>query len=250
MPSIGSSSQRTPLPPARSAPSSPSSASSGRSSASRSTSQRSHSRSTSVTRSVGVLLASARPGRRGPGRPARRRRGRAPRRPRSSAAGSAVQPASEVGMEPYDHGRPATVRRGEAPCPGGRPPPRSAWTSAAAGSRAPSSTSTAATWPTERVKYLTPNPSTPQAVADVVARLVREAGWSGELGCTFPAVIKHGVAQSAANVDKSWIGTDVDKVFTDITGLRRHRAQRRGRGRAGRGPLRRGQGRRTAWSSC
>jgi polyphosphate glucokinase len=71
---------------------------------------------------------------------------------------------------------------------------------------------------TERVKYLTPHPSTPEAVADVVARLVREAGWSGELGVTFPAIIKHGVALSAANVDKSWIDTDVDKVFTDITG--------------------------------
>jgi polyphosphate glucokinase len=70
---------------------------------------------------------------------------------------------------------------------------------------------------TERVKYLTPNPSTPEAVAEVVARLVQEAGWTGELGATFPAVIKNGVAKSAANVDKSWIGTDVDKVFTDIT---------------------------------
>lgn len=70
---------------------------------------------------------------------------------------------------------------------------------------------------TERVKYLTPNPSTPEAVAEVVARLVKEAGWSGDLGATFPAVIKNGVAKSAANVDKSWIGTDVDKVFTDIT---------------------------------
>ena len=28
---------------------------------------------------------------------------------------------------------------------------------------------------TERVKYLTPNPSTPEAVAEVVARLVKEA---------------------------------------------------------------------------
>jgi polyphosphate glucokinase len=71
---------------------------------------------------------------------------------------------------------------------------------------------------TERVKYLTPHPATPEAVADVVARLVREAGWSGELGATFPAIVKRGVAYSAANVDKSWIGTDVDKVFTDITG--------------------------------
>ena len=71
---------------------------------------------------------------------------------------------------------------------------------------------------TERVKYLTPNPSTPEAVAEVVARLVNEADWTVELGATFPAVIKNGVARSAANVDKSWIGTDVDKVFTDITG--------------------------------
>jgi polyphosphate glucokinase len=70
---------------------------------------------------------------------------------------------------------------------------------------------------TERVKYLTPHPSTPEAVAEVVARLVQGAGWSGDLGATFPAVIKNGVARSAANVDKSWIGTDVDKVFTDIT---------------------------------
>jgi polyphosphate glucokinase len=70
---------------------------------------------------------------------------------------------------------------------------------------------------TERVKYLTPHPSTPEAVAEVVARLVQQAGWSGDLGATFPAVIKNGVAKSAANVDKSWIGTDVDKVFTDIT---------------------------------
>ncbi|MET9315990.1 polyphosphate--glucose phosphotransferase [Kribbella sp. NPDC003505] len=70
---------------------------------------------------------------------------------------------------------------------------------------------------TERVKYLTPVPSTPKAVAEVVARLVEEAGWTGELGATFPAVIRHGVAQTAANVDKTWIGTDVDKVFTDTT---------------------------------
>ncbi|MGY4772343.1 polyphosphate--glucose phosphotransferase, partial [Kribbella sp. CWNU-51] len=37
----------------------------------------------------------------------------------------------------------------------------------------------------ERVKYLTPNPSTPELVAAVVARLVKEAEWTGELGATF-----------------------------------------------------------------
>jgi polyphosphate glucokinase len=71
---------------------------------------------------------------------------------------------------------------------------------------------------TERVKYPTPHPSTPDAVAAVVARLVAGADWTGEVGATFPAVIKHGVARTAANIDKSWIGTDVDAVFTKATG--------------------------------
>jgi polyphosphate glucokinase len=67
---------------------------------------------------------------------------------------------------------------------------------------------------TERTRILTPHPATPDAVAQVVAQLVREAGWTGEIGATFPAVIKHGVAQSAANVDPAWVGTDADKAFT------------------------------------
>jgi polyphosphate glucokinase len=71
---------------------------------------------------------------------------------------------------------------------------------------------------TERRKYLTPHPSTPQAVGEIVARLVAEHNWTGLVGATFPAVIKRGVALTAANVDPSWIGTDADKVFTEATG--------------------------------
>jgi len=70
---------------------------------------------------------------------------------------------------------------------------------------------------TPRKRILTPQPSTPDAVADVVASLLTEAGWTGPVGATFPAVIQHGVARSAANVDPSWIGTDVDAVFTKAT---------------------------------
>jgi polyphosphate glucokinase len=44
---------------------------------------------------------------------------------------------------------------------------------------------------------------------------LRDADWHGPVGATFPAVIQHGVARSAANVDKSWINTDVDAVFTE-----------------------------------
>jgi polyphosphate glucokinase len=68
---------------------------------------------------------------------------------------------------------------------------------------------------TKRVRIPTPHPSTPKAVAEVVATLLRDADWRGPVGATFPAVIQHGVARSAANVDKSWINTDVDAVFTE-----------------------------------
>lgn len=71
---------------------------------------------------------------------------------------------------------------------------------------------------TERRRVLTPQPATPDAVARVVGGLVAEAAWQGTIGATFPAVIKHGVALSAANVDQSWVGTDADKVFTEAVG--------------------------------
>jgi polyphosphate glucokinase len=71
---------------------------------------------------------------------------------------------------------------------------------------------------TERIRRVTPQPSTPDSVAEVVAELVKHADWHGSVGATFPAIIQHGVARSAANVDNSWIGTDVDAVFTEATG--------------------------------
>ena len=72
---------------------------------------------------------------------------------------------------------------------------------------------------TQRVRVVTPKPSTPDNVAEVVLDLVTRAKWTGKVGVTFPAVIKNGVARSAANVDASWIGTDVDAVFSKATGL-------------------------------
>jgi polyphosphate glucokinase len=71
---------------------------------------------------------------------------------------------------------------------------------------------------TDRVRVTTPHPATPDAVAAVVHQLISQANWTGRVGATFPAVIQHGVARSAANVDPSWIGTDVDAVFTKATG--------------------------------
>jgi polyphosphate glucokinase len=62
----------------------------------------------------------------------------------------------------------------------------------------------------ERVRIETPQPSLPDPVYGVVAQIVDSFGWTERIGVTFPGVMKHGVAHTAANVDKSWIGTDVD----------------------------------------
>lgn len=69
-----------------------------------------------------------------------------------------------------------------------------------------------------RKRIPTPQPSTPHAVAEVVGTLASADNWHGIIGATFPAVIQHGIARSAANVDPSWIDTDVDKAFTEATG--------------------------------
>ena len=71
----------------------------------------------------------------------------------------------------------------------------------------------------ERYKVLTPQPSVPASVAGRVAEVVSHFGWQGPLGCTFPAVVDNGVARTAANVDQSWIGTNIEKIIGEATGL-------------------------------
>jgi polyphosphate glucokinase len=61
----------------------------------------------------------------------------------------------------------------------------------------------------ERVRIKTPMPATPQAILDTAVEVVRQSGWDGPVGCGFPAVIKNGVVQTAANIDKAAIGIDM-----------------------------------------
>ncbi|WP_063061030.1 polyphosphate--glucose phosphotransferase [Nocardia sienata] len=72
----------------------------------------------------------------------------------------------------------------------------------------------------ERIKIATPHPSTPDAVAAAVAKLIETAGWDGPVGLTLPCVVLDGVAHTAANVDKSWIGTDARALFATALGGR------------------------------
>ena len=75
----------------------------------------------------------------------------------------------------------------------------------------------------ERVRIKTPDKSTPKAIAEVFVELLDHfPECTGPVGVTVPGVVHHGVVRSAANIDKSWIGTDADKLFSDATGREVH----------------------------
>ena len=70
----------------------------------------------------------------------------------------------------------------------------------------------------ERLRIATPQPATPDAVADTVGRIIRHFNWTGPVGCGLPSVVQNGVARTAANIDSSWIGTDVRALLSQRTG--------------------------------
>ncbi|HEY7107727.1 MAG TPA: ROK family protein [Acidimicrobiia bacterium] len=70
----------------------------------------------------------------------------------------------------------------------------------------------------DRYRIETPHPATPKAVAKVVGDLAAHFGWTGQSGATFPAVMKDGLAETAANVDEAWIGTDAAELFAKAIG--------------------------------
>lgn len=67
----------------------------------------------------------------------------------------------------------------------------------------------------ERYRLETPQPSTPEAVTQVVHELVKHFQWTGPIGMGFPAVIQQGIARTAANIDKSWIGVNVNRRLSE-----------------------------------
>lgn len=73
----------------------------------------------------------------------------------------------------------------------------------------------------ERFRLETPQPATPEAVTRTVAEVVRHFNWSGPLGVTYPGVVVDGVVQTAANVDSSWIGRNVEQEMSTALGGQR-----------------------------
>ena len=71
---------------------------------------------------------------------------------------------------------------------------------------------------TPRYRIPTPEGAKPKAVAGVVGEIVEHFSWKGPIGAGFPAIIKQGVAFSAANVSKKWIGTNAETLLVEATG--------------------------------
>ncbi len=68
----------------------------------------------------------------------------------------------------------------------------------------------------DRHRIDTPAKSTPEAVGEIMAQLCDSfPESSGPVGVAVPAVVRRGVVLSAANIDKSWIGVDADKLLTE-----------------------------------
>jgi polyphosphate glucokinase len=70
----------------------------------------------------------------------------------------------------------------------------------------------------DRVRFDTPRPATPAAIASAVTSVVAALGGEGPIGIGFPAVVKEGLVYSASNIDPSCIGVDAVGLFSRATG--------------------------------
>lgn len=72
----------------------------------------------------------------------------------------------------------------------------------------------------KRFRVPMPDPSTPENAAQAIVEIVKHFNYSGTIGVGFPSVVKNGIALTAANLDKSWIGCNIETVIGDATGMR------------------------------
>ena len=71
---------------------------------------------------------------------------------------------------------------------------------------------------TDRKRVITPRPATTHATGTTLKEVVEQHEWSGPIGIGFPAAIQHGIARTAANVDKTFIGLPIAECFSKHTG--------------------------------
>ncbi len=70
----------------------------------------------------------------------------------------------------------------------------------------------------KRLRIPTPKPGTPDQLSAVVNELVGSFGWTGPVGCAFPAPITGRSIKWIAHLDDSWAGVDVAATMSDRIG--------------------------------
>lgn len=71
----------------------------------------------------------------------------------------------------------------------------------------------------KRKRIPTPQPATPEAVIDTIVEIVHYHGWTDAFGVTVPGVVRHGIVETAANIDKGWIGYPVADALSERLGV-------------------------------
>src|SRR3569833_3688318 len=74
----------------------------------------------------------------------------------------------------------------------------------------------------ERFRIETPHQVSPKDMAQIVADIATHFHWKGRIGVGFPGVIQSNVTWTAANLDKSFIGTDLGKLFAHTSKCKVH----------------------------
>ena len=70
----------------------------------------------------------------------------------------------------------------------------------------------------ERFRLDTPTGAYPKEVAGVVRAVTKHFSWKKKVGITMPVRIRDGIARTAANIDESWIDTNVEELFSSTLG--------------------------------
>ena len=72
----------------------------------------------------------------------------------------------------------------------------------------------------ERIRVPVDNLLKPSEAVVSIKNIIDKLDYKGLIGSGFPSPIMNGVALTAANIDKSWIGKNIEELFSDATGCK------------------------------
>ena len=70
----------------------------------------------------------------------------------------------------------------------------------------------------ERQRIPTPPPADSNAILKTIDEIIKLFEWQGPIGCGFPAVVQNGIVRTASNIDKNWIGQNIQHILSESTG--------------------------------